>query len=411
MKAAPGKISHAEVRSDFPILSRLVHGKPLAYLDNGATSLKPRPVIEAVRNYYLDETANIHRGVHFLSESASARYETVRDEVRAFIGAEKREEIIFTHGATESINLVAQSYGRTFLKAGDEILVTHMEHHANIVPWQMLCTEKKSILKVAPINDNGELLVDEFESHLSEQTKFVSFVWISNVLGTINPVEKLITLVRKKTNALILVDASQAVQHQAIDVKKLDIDFLVFSGHKVYAPTGVGVLYGKEKWLEKMPPFLGGGDMIRSVSFEGTTYNDLPFKFEAGTPGISAVFGLGSALQYLQKLGWTWIEEQERSLLNYLTTQLLKIDGLKIYGPTSHKAPIVSFTLNGAHPSDIGMIVDREGVAIRTGSHCAEPLLKRLGLQATARASLAFYNQESDIDALVRGIHKVKSLT
>ncbi len=400
------------VRADFPILSRLVHGKPLAYLDNGATSLKPRSVIEVLKRYYTDETTNIHRGVHHLSELVSAQYEDTREIVREFIGAQKREEIIITHGATESINLVAHSYGRTFLKPGDEILITQMEHHANLVPWQMLCQEKNLILDVAPIDQNGELILTEFEAALNERTKLVSFTWISNALGTINPLVEMIKLVRQKTSAVILLDASQAVQHQRIDVKELDCDFLVFSGHKVYAPTGVGILYGKEALLEKMPPFMGGGDMIKTVSFSGTTFNDLPFKFEAGTPDIAAGLGLGAAIAYLKKLGWAWIQQRERHLLAYLTASLKNIEGLSIIGPQHlEKGPIVSLTLQGAHPSDIGMIVDQEGVAIRTGTHCAEPLLAHLGLKSTARASLAFYNSENDIDALVRGLAKVKKMT
>lgn len=401
----------ADLRSEFPILTRLVHGKPLAYLDNGATTLKPRLVLEAMNRYYTYETANVHRGIHTLSEESSASYEGARDKVHGFIGAEHREEIIFTRGTTEGVNLVAQSWGRKNLSAGDEILVTHLEHHANIVPWQMLAEEKKTVLKVAPIDERGELILEAFEKLLTPKTKLVSFLAVSNAIGTILPVREMIRMVREKTDALVLIDAAQRVSHIKTNVRELDCDFLVFSGHKLFGPTGIGVLYGKKELLESMPPWQGGGDMIRSVDFSGTTYNDLPYKFEAGTPHIAGAIGLGAAVDFVNDVGFDFIHRSEQKLLDEGRALLGEIPGLRVIGEAREKAPILSFVMEGAHPSDIGAIVDREGVAIRTGQHCAEPLLKRFGVTATARASMSFYNTSADLEALTRGLDKVLKMT
>lgn len=397
------------LRADFPILSRQIHGHPLVYLDNAATTQKPQAVIDAISHYYAHGNANIHRGVHLLSQTATDAYEAARENVRGFLNAEHSSEIIFVRGATEGINLVAQTYGRQHVGAGDEIVITAMEHHSNIVPWQMLCEEKGARLRVAPINDDGELLLDEFESLLNVRTKLVAISHISNALGTINPVAQMVAMVHRR-NIPVLVDGAQAVPHTAVDVRSLDCDFYVFSGHKVYAPTGVGVLYGKKHLLEAMPPYQGGGDMIRSVTFEKTTYNQLPYKFEAGTPNMAGVIGLGAAIEYLQRIGLAAIAAHEHDLLTYGTSGLQSIPGLRLIGTAKHKAGVLSFVLGDIHPHDIGTVLDQQGIAIRTGHHCAQPLMQRFDIPATARASLALYNTREELDALVTGLHKLKEV-
>jgi len=397
------------IRKDFPILSTSVHGKPLVYLDNAATTQKPQCVLDTLMTYYREQNANIHRGVHYLSEVATFEYEKARGKVKNFLNAADNKEIIFTKGTTDGINLVAQSYGKTFINAGDEVIISAMEHHSNIVPWQMICEERGAVLKVIPISDDGELLLDEFESMLSPKTKIVAVVYVSNSLGTINPVKKVIEL-SHANNTPVLIDAAQAVAHMKVDVRALDCDFFVFSGHKMFGPTGIGVLYGKQQWLEQMVPYQGGGDMIRSVTFEKTTYNDLPFKFEAGTPNIAGGIGLGSAIDYITKIGLDTIAEYEHELLQYATEALQTISGLTIIGRAKEKASVISFILDTAHPHDIGTIIDREGIAIRTGHHCTQPVMQRFGIPATARASLSMYNTKEEIDALVRAIYKVKEI-
>lgn len=393
------------IRNDFPILHREIHGKPLVYLDNAASTQRPRQVIDAVSDLYESNYANIHRGVHELSQEASRLYEDARVAVRGFINAGCVHEVIFTRGTTESINLVAQSYARPLLQKGDEILVTHMEHHSNIVPWQMVCEQTGAALKVVPISDKGELEMDRFHEMLSDQTKLVSVVHVSNALGTVNPVKTMIDAAHAK-DIPVLVDGAQAVPHMPVDVQKLDADFYAFSGHKLYGPTGVGVLYGKEKLLNAMPPYQGGGDMILSVSFEKTEYNTLPFKFEAGTPNIAGVIGLGAAIEYVQKIGLGAIAAHEHGLLEYATSRLKQIDGLRIIGDADQKAGLVSFVLDAVHPHDIGTFLDADGVAIRTGHHCAQPVMTRYGVPATARASFAMYNTFQEIDVLAEAIHK-----
>ena len=394
-----------EIRKDFPVLSRLVHDKPLVYLDNAATTQKPLRVIEAMDRYYRDYNSNIHRGVHKLSQLSTNAYENARNVVKNYINADSIEEIIFTRGATESINLVAYTLGKR-LKEGDEVIISHMEHHANIVPWQMLRDEKGIVLKVIPINDEGEIIFDEYEKLLSERTKLVSVVHISNTLGTINPVKKIIDKA-KEYNSLVLIDASQSIHHSHINVRELDCDFLVFSGHKIYAPTGTGVLFGKKAILETLPPYQTGGDMIRTVSFEKTTFNDLPYKFEAGTPNISGAIGLAEALNYISNIGLDSIIEYENSLLDFATKTLLEIPELRIIGTAKEKAAVVSFVLKDIHPHDIGTMVDMDGVAIRTGHHCTEPLMKRFGVPATSRASFSFYNTTDEIIVLHNSLDKV----
>jgi len=397
------------VREDFPILKQLVYGKPLVYLDNAATSQKPRVVIEAVSKYYSADNSNIHRGVHHLSEQATQQYEEARTKVQGFINAAHSNEIIFVRGTTEAINLVASSYGRANVGADDEILITAMEHHSNIVPWQILCDEKRARLRVAPIDDNGELIVEEFEKLLNERTKLVSVAHISNALGTINPIRAIVEIAHRH-KVPVLIDGAQAAPHTKIDVQELDCDFYTFSGHKVFGPTGIGVLYGKADLLNAMPPFQGGGYMIASVTFEKTTYNSLPFKFEAGTPNIAGTIGLGAAIDYTNQLGIDTIARYEEELLSYGTEALTAIPGLRLIGTAKEKAGVLSFVLEGVHPHDIGTILDREGIAIRTGHHCAMPVMDRFGIPATARASIAFYNTRQEIDALVAGIHKVKEV-
>lgn len=396
-----------EIRKDFPNLKARVRGKPLVYLDNAATTFKPQCVIDTLIRHYQSGTANVHRGVHFLSEQATEEFEQARAKVQRFLNAAKPSEIIFTRGATEAINLVAYSYGRTFLKKGDEILISEMEHHSNIVPWQILCQERECLLKVVPFNDQGELKVEELERRLTPQTKLVAMVYISNSLGTINPIKKIIETAHQ-FNIPVLVDGAQAVGHLPVDVQELDCDFLAFSGHKIFGPTGVGVLYGKERLLEKMPPFLGGGDMILSVTFKKTTFNQLPFKFEAGTPNIADVIALGSALDYIESIGRDRIAAYEQELLEYGREALSAIDGLRFIGTAKEKTAIFSFVLPGIHAHDLGTIVDAEGVAIRTGHHCTQPVMQHFGVPATSRASLAMYNTTEEIDVLGKAIRKAK---
>ena len=405
----PPALDVENIRRDFPLLTQKIHGKSLVYLDNAATTQKPQAVIDRITRYYQEENSNIHRGVHSLSEKATQAYEAARAKVRGFLNASQDREILFVRGATEGINLVAQSYGRVFIKAGDEIVLSVMEHHSNIVPWQMLCEERGAALRVIPINDTGELVHDEYEKLLNERTKLVSIVHISNALGTINPVKQMIRSAHDR-GIPVLVDGAQAVPHLAVDVQELDCDFYVFSGHKLFGPTGIGILYGKAGLLEQMPPYQGGGDMISSVSFEKTCYNTLPYKFEAGTPHIAGGIGLGAAIDYLNGIGMERIAAYEQELLAYATDALSGIPGMRIIGTAKEKAGVLSFILDGVHPHDIGTILDHEGVAVRAGHHCAMPLMQRLGVPATARASLAFYNTKEEIDLLVKGIHKVKEV-
>jgi cysteine desulfurase / selenocysteine lyase len=395
------------VRRDFPILHRTIRaGRKLVYLDNAATTQKPQAVIDRIVRYYTEENSNVHRGVHYLSEVATAAYESARTTVRRFINARDEKEIIFTRGTTESINLVSSSWGRRNLRAGDEVLITAIEHHSNIVPWQLLCEEKEAILRVAPVNDAGELILDEFAKLLTPRTKIVAFGHASNALGTINPIKRMIAMAHAN-GSIAVVDGAQGVPHLKVDVQDLDCDFYAFSGHKVYGPTGIGVLYGKQAILEAMPPYQGGGDMILSVSFEKTTYNALPYKFEAGTPNISGVIGLASALDYVSSLGLQNIAAHEHDLLLYATSRLNEIEGLRIIGTAAEKASVISFTLEGVHPHDIGTILDQEGIAVRTGHHCAQPLMMRFNVPATGRASFGLYNSREEADALIAGLHKV----
>ncbi|MGA8872235.1 MAG: cysteine desulfurase [Candidatus Acidiferrales bacterium] len=408
-KPVSGVFDVERVRADFPILAQKVHGKPLVYLDNAATSQKPRAVIDAISGYYEGTNANIHRAVHRLSEQATEEYEAARATVQKFINAASPTEIIFVRGTTEGINLVAQTYGRAQIHAGDEVIVTDMEHHSDIVPWQLLCEDRGAKLRVVPINDRGELILEEYAKLLGPKTKLVCVTHVSNALGTINPVRKIVDMAHSH-GISVLVDGAQAVPHLKVDVQALDCDFYSFSGHKVYGPTGIGVLYGKKALLEAMPPYQGGGDMILSVTFEKTTYNRLPYKFEAGTPDIAGVIGLGAALEYVGGLGIENIGAYEHELLNYATAAVSSIPGLKIIGTAREKAGVLSFTLENIHPHDIGTILDREGIAIRTGHHCSQPVMKRFGVDSTARASFAMYNTKQEVDALVRGIEKVKEV-
>lgn len=399
-----------DVRKDFPILGRLVNDKPLVYLDNAATSQKPKSVIDSITNYYTYENSNIHRGLHFLSELATEAYEGARLKVKEFLNAMSVSEIIFVRGATEGINLVANSLCRAnYFNEGDEIIISYMEHHSNIVPWQLLCERKKLNLKVVPVNDKGEFIFEEFEKLISERTKLVSVVHISNALGTINPVKNIVNKAHEY-NIPVLLDGAQAVPHIKVDVQSLDCDFYVFSGHKVFGPTGIGVLYGKTEYLDKMPPFQGGGDMIREVSFEGTTYDDLPQKFEAGTPNIVGGIALGAAIDYLSEFDREQVTLHEDNLLKYATDKLKQIDGLRIVGTSEKKASVISFVIDGIHPYDIGTIIDTHGIAIRTGHHCTMPLIKRFGLPATARASFSIYNKIEEIDKLFNALIKVKKM-
>jgi cysteine desulfurase / selenocysteine lyase len=393
----------AKIRGDFPILAERINGKPLVYLDNGATSQKPQVVLDAIANYYDHMNANIHRGVHTLSVRATEAHDAARQTVKHFVNAADTREIIFVRGATEAINLVAQTYGRVHVGAGDEVLITAMEHHSNIVPWQILCEEKGAHLKVAPIDDSGELLLDEFTSLIGPRTKIVAVTHVSNALGTVTPLREMIELAHRH-GVPVLVDGAQAVPHFAVDVQALDCDFYAFSGHKVYGPTGIGVLYGKRALLNAMPPYQGGGDMISSVTFAKTTYNDLPFKFEAGTPDIAGAIALGAALNYIGNLGMDKIAVHESQLLAYATETVGAIPGIRLIGTAPERAGVLSFLLDNVHPHDLGTILDREGIAIRTGHHCAQPVMERFGIPATARASFAVYNTKEEVDALVAGI-------
>ncbi len=402
-EAVASSLDLARIRADFPILAERINGKPLVYLDNAATSQKPRVVLDAIANYYEHMNANIHRGVHTLSVRATEAHDAARLTVKKFINAADTREIIFVRGATEAINLVAQTYGRKHVGAGDEVLITAMEHHSNIVPWQILCEEKGAHLKVAPIDDRGELLLDEFAKLIGPRTKIVAVTQVSNALGTVLPLREMIELVHRQ-GVPVLVDGAQAVPHFAVDLQALDCDFYAFSGHKVYGPTGIGVLYGKRALLDAMPPYQGGGDMIRSVTFEKTTYNDLPWKFEAGTPDIAGAIALGAALEYVTGLGMEKIAAHENDLLVYATDAVGAIPGVQLIGTASERVGVVSFVLDGVHPHDLGTILDRDGIAIRTGHHCAQPVMERFGIPATARASFAVYNTKEEVDALVAGI-------
>jgi cysteine desulfurase/selenocysteine lyase len=397
------------VREDFPILRRKVRGKPLVYLDNAATTQKPKAVIDAILQYYEQENANIHRAVHMLSELATHRYEEARAKVQRFLNAAETREIVFTRNATEGINLVAQTYGRQNLKPGDEVLVTAMEHHSNIVPWQLICEQTGARLRVAPITDAGELIVEEFERLLSARTRIVAISHLSNALGTVNPVDQLIRMAHAR-GAAVLVDGAQAAYHMPVDVQALDCDFYVVTGHKLYGPTGIGALYGKARLLEAMPPYQGGGDMISSVTFEKTTYNVVPHKFEAGTPHIEGVIGLGAAIDYLTGLGMERVARHEAGVLAYGTEVLSQVPGLRLIGTAPQKASILSFVVDGVHPHDVGTVVDQEGVAIRTGHHCAQPVMERFGIPATARASLALYNTREEIDVLAVALARVREV-
>jgi cysteine desulfurase/selenocysteine lyase len=400
----------ARVRADFPILSRTVRGgKPLVYLDNAATTQKPQPVLDALLHYYSNENANVHRGVHELSERATAAFEGAREKVRQFLNAASNREIVFTRNATEAINLVAQTFGVQNVGQGDEVVITEMEHHSNIVPWQMICERQGARLRVAPISDSGELELDRLEALLGPRTKLVAVTHLSNALGTINPVKEIAAMAHARGVA-VLVDGSQAAYHLRVDVRDLDCDFYVLTGHKLYGPTGIGVLYGRHALLERMPPYQGGGDMIVSVTFEKTTYNVPPYKFEAGTPHIAGAVGLGAAVEYVEAVGRDRIAAHEAELLAYGTALLREVPGLTIIGTAREKASILSFVMDGIHPHDIGTIVDREGVAIRTGHHCAQPVMKRFGVPATARASLAMYNTREELDALACALVKVREV-
>lgn len=398
-----------KIRADFPILSREVYGKPLVYLDNGATTQKPRCVVDAITDEYYSVNANVHRGVHFLSQQATELHEASRETVRKFINAGSINEIVFTRGTTESINLLASSFGEAFLHPGDEVIVSVMEHHSNIVPWQLLAERKCINLKVIPMNDRGELLIDEYEKLFTDRTKIVSVVHVSNVLGTVNPIKEMIKIAHKH-DVPFLVDAAQSIPHMAVDVQDLDADFLVFSGHKVYGPTGVGVLYGKEEWLNKLPPYQGGGEMIQHVSFEHTTFNELPFKFEAGTPDYIGTTGLAKALDYVSAIGLDKIAAYEHELTEYATQRLKTIPGMRIFGEAAEKGSVISFLVGDIHHFDMGTLLDRLGIAVRTGHHCAQPLMQRLGIEGTVRASFGIYNTKEEIDVLVAGIERVSKM-
>ncbi len=398
-----------KIRDQFPILESTIHGKPLAYFDNAATTHKPNRVVNKVKEVYETLNSNIHRGVHYLSNQATIAYEDARIKIQKFINAAYSHEVIFTSGATGAINLLANSFGETYISEGDEIIISTMEHHSNIVPWQMMCKRRKAVLKVIPINKNGELIMEDFEKLLTSKTKLVAITYVSNALGTINPVNEII----KKThdnNSLIMLDASQAVQHLNVDVQKLDADFMVFSGHKIYGPTGTGILYGKESLLNEMEPWQGGGEMIKTVTFEETTYNELPFKFEAGTPNIAGAIGLGEAIDFVSELGIDNIYQYEDQLIKYATSKFNEIDGMRIFGTSENKASVISFMVNEIHPFDMGTLLDKMGLAVRTGHHCAQPIMDFYGIPGTLRASFAVYNTKEEIDRLVDGISKVAKL-
>jgi cysteine desulfurase/selenocysteine lyase len=403
------KFDVTRIRRDFPVLDQLVHGKPLVYLDNAATSQKPQVVLDAINRYYRMGNANIHRGVHYLSEQATQEYEGAREKVRRFLNARSTREIVFVRGTTEGINLVASTFGRSKVRAGDEILISAMEHHSNIVPWQLLCEEKGAKLRVVPISDRGELILDEYQKLLSERTKLVAVTHVSNALGTINPVKHVIAEAHRRSIP-VLIDGAQAVPHDRVDVRDLDCDFYALSGHKMFGPTGVGILYAREAILEEMPPYQGGGDMIKSVTFERTIFNDLPYRFEAGTPHIAGGIGLGAAVDYLEQLDWQGLGEYEDALLEYATEALSSVKKLQIIGTAREKTGVISFVIEGVHPHDVGTVLDQEGIAVRTGHHCAQPVMQRFNIPATARASFALYNTQEEVDSLVAGVHKVMEL-
>ena len=398
-------MSFKNIKKDFPILEQKVNGKNLVYLDSAATTQKPKEVINSLNNYYKETNSNIHRGVHTLSQKATEKYEKAREMIANFIDATSSKEIIFVRGATEAVNLVASSYVKPLLMENDEIIISQMEHHANIVPWQMVCEEKKAKLKIIPIDENGELIINKFNELINKKTKFISLNHVSNSLGTINPIKKIIHIAHQK-NIKIMIDGAQAVQHLEISMKDIDADFYCFSGHKMYAPTGIGILYGKKELLEQMPPYQGGGDMIKSVTFEKTTYNDIPNRFEAGTPNISGAIALGKAIEYINKIGISNINKHEEDLLNYATSKLKKINKVKIIGEAKEKAAVISFIIEGIHPHDIGTIMDSHGIAIRAGHHCTQPIMDFYNVTATARASFAIYNTKEDVDELVKAIEK-----
>ena len=398
-----------QIREDFPILSREVYGKPLVYLDNGATTQKPRCVVEAITNEYYSVNANVHRGVHFLSQQATELHEASRETVRRFINAHSTNEIIFTRGTTESINLLASSFAESQMQAGDEVIVSTMEHHSDIVPWQLQAAKRGIVIKVIPMNDKGELLQDAYKQLFSEKTKLVCVMHVSNVLGTVNPVKEMIAEAHAH-GVPVLVDGAQSVPHMKVDVQDLDADFFAFSGHKVYGPTGVGVLYGKEEWLDKLPPYQGGGEMIQSVSFEKTTFNELPFKFEAGTPDYIGTTALAKALDYVSAIGMDQIAAHEHELTQYAMQRLKQIEGMRIFGEAEHKSSVISFLVGNIHHLDMGTLLDRLGIAVRTGHHCAQPLMQRLGIEGTVRASFGLYNTKEEIDILVAGIERVSRM-
>ena len=405
--ASPAGFDVDRIRDDFPILKELVHGKPLVYLDNAATTQKPQAVIDSLVDYYTHYNANVHRAVHLLSTRATEACDRAREKARAFINARSTNEIIFVRGATQGLNLVAQSYGRANIKAGDEVLVSGLEHHSNIVPWQMLCLEKGAHLKVVHIDENGVVPLGEYEAALTDRTKVVALSHVSNALGTVNPIAYMVELAHR-VGAKVVVDGAQAVPHMPVDVRALDVDFYAFSGHKLFGPTGIGVLYGKEALLDAMPPFEGGGDMIRSVTFEKTEYNTLPYKFEAGTPDIAGIIGLGAAIDYVNQVGLDRIAAYEGELLKYATHVVERLPGARIIGTAPQKASVISFVLEDIHPHDIGTILDQQGIAVRTGHHCAQPVMDRFKIAATTRASLAFYNTPGEVDALAAGVRKVQ---
>lgn len=409
MQTATELLDIQRIREDFPVLDQQINGRPLVYFDNAATTQKPRPVLDALTNYYTGYNANIHRGIHHLAEKATAAFEATRKAIQQFLNAAHLEEIIFTYGTTDGINLVAQTYGRRFLKEGDEIIISTLEHHSNIVPWQMICEERGCVLKVIPVDDNGDLILEEYEKLLSERTRFVSVVHVSNALGTINPVQEIIEKAHA-VGAVVLIDGAQASSHIDIDVQALDADFYVLSAHKIYGPTGMGALYGKKALLEAMPPYRGGGEMIKEVTFEKTTYNDLPYKFEAGTPNIADVIATKAALEYVDTLGKANVAAYENELLRYATGQLSDIEGLRIVGQARNKISVISFVMEGIHHQDTGVILDQQGIAVRTGHHCTQPLMRRFGITGTTRASFAVYNTKEEIDRLVQGLHRVRKM-
>jgi cysteine desulfurase/selenocysteine lyase len=409
MKTMAQTLDIPKIRKDFPVLGRLVHGKPLVYLDNAATTQKPNSVIQRLQKFYAEEYATVHRGVYAMSQDSTWECDKVREKCRQFLNAKEATEIVFVRGATEAINLVAAGYGRKFLKAGDEVIISALEHHANIVPWQQVCQEKGAVLKVIPMNDKGELLQDEYKRLLTNRTAIVAITHVSNALGTINPVKEM-TALAHQANAAVLIDGAQAAPHQKVDVRDIDCDFYCFSGHKVYGPTGVGVLYGKMAHLEAMDPYQAGGEMIKVVTFEKTTFAPPPLKFEAGTPSFAEIIGLGPALDYVTELGFDKIQAYEHELLEYATEKLSQVKGLRIIGTAREKAAVVSFEIDDIHPHDIGTILDQEGIAIRTGNHCAQPVMQRFGVAATARATFSFYNTKEEIDILVKSLAKIREI-